>query len=108
MLTYGFRLISPSGSPTYRTRLTPPALKKPHREIPMRIPLASAFVILALGAVQAQEPAPVPAVERSAFDFTHCWGGCRAGCNSERRASYPESIACYARPGESPAYVGYY
>jgi len=74
----------------------------------MRIQLASAFMMLTLGVVQGQEPAPVPAPERSAFDFTHCWGGCRAGCNSERRAGYPESIACYARPGDSPAYIGYY
>src|SRR5437667_1638816 len=61
----------------------PPALTKLIARFPMRIQLASAFVILTSGAVQAQEPAAVPAAERSAFDFTHCWGGCKAGCNSE-------------------------
>ena len=66
--------------------------------------LASALLILAIGIGRAEEPASLPAAERPALDFTHCWGGCKASC----RADCPQAVACYARPGESSAFIGYY
>ena len=74
----------------------------------IHLQLLSTLVLLALGVVRAQEPAAIPAPERLALDFTHCWGGSKGGCDSEGRAGWPQWIACWAKPGESPAFIGYY
>jgi len=70
--------------------------------------LGLASVLFMAGVAQAQEPVPQAAPERSALDFTHCWAGCKAATRTDSRAGCPQHVAWYSRPGESPAYLGYF
>jgi hypothetical protein len=79
----------------------------PIAENSMRVGQLVGFACLffASATVRAQEAV---SSERSAFDFTHCWGGCTTSTHTQKRAGCPQEVAAYARPSESPAFCGYY
>jgi len=72
-----------------------------------RFSVALTLATLPATAASAQE-AKEPAMQRSALDFTHCWGGEKACTHTQSRAGCPESNAWYARSAGSSAFVGYY
>src|SRR5437879_12773948 len=69
--------------------------------------LGLALMLVAAPASHAQEAAPPAKTERSAMDFTHCWGGKKSCTHTDCRAGNAQDVAWYARSGESAAFVGY-